>query len=173
MQLAIMENDEDILDLAKAYISAEKYARKFYKYYPSIFKRAGFEVSDLIQESQMVVTQTINKYDSKPVEDILKLSSLAVGWHLKKIRYRIIHSLAQEDLQNKIRSQEEPNPYKNFRFEDLNSILTPKQFHILSEVIRNNRTFQSLSEEYDCSREYIRQVYNSTLLIVKKYLNIT
>lgn len=171
MQLYVMKENETILDLAKAYISAEKQARKFYKYYSSIFRRNGMEINDLIQESNMVVTKTIHKYDSKPTEEILKLCSLAVGWHLKKLRYQLIASLTLEDKENKIKSQEEVYSLKSFRFEDLNSVLTQKQFYILSEVIKNNRTFQSISQEYHCSREYIRKFYNNILLIVKKYLN--
>lgn len=171
MQLAIMENDEEILDLAKAYISAEKYARKFYKYYTSIFKRAGIEVFDLIQESQLIVKQTINKFDSKETEDLLKLSSLAVGWHLKQMRRKLVNSLTLEDIQNKIKTKQETYQYQIFRFEDLNSILTPKQFHIVSEVVKNNKTFTSLAEEYKCSKELIRKIYNSSLLTIKNYLN--
>ena len=180
---------------SKIFNVSELCAKKFFKYYRPMFLAKGDDEQDLIQEAYTKVLETIRRYPSKGYEEVFKLSNLAVSWHLRnlyneaKAQYSFTTSQptdidSQEDAERTVRKFEynEELTYKyfqdaekshRFHFEELLAVLDDNEYEILSKVIKYNRSFQSVANEREVSRQYIQKVYKQAIVKAKKYLMVT
>lgn len=135
----------------------------------------------------------------RPANEIFKLSNKAVSWKLReKLRlcrkkflkmqqYRITHqslpllssSVCFEDdvdytkeLSAEAIVRENRINALGFRFEQIASILSEDEYDIVTEVIKNGSTFDRLSEKYDRSSTWVKNIYYQSLEKIKHYLSI-
>lgn len=177
---------------------SELCARKFFKYYYIIFTSNSIEVDDLIQEAYLRVLETIRKFPDKPYTEVFRLANKAVSWRLKDLYNgsKKTFKFKSEDLDNGEEDEEvdevtehevkrvsyndnltsnyfkEAEKSHRFHFEELLAVLDDNEYEVISKVIKQNRSYQSIALEREVSRQYIEKVYKTAVRKAKKYLEI-
>lgn len=80
------------------YHYGEIIAKRYMKFYYFLFKKEGFELEDLVQESRITIWQIYKKFNEKPKEELKKLISKAVGYRLNTIRRNLKNNITFQPL---------------------------------------------------------------------------
>ena len=179
------------------YRLAELLAIKFFTHNKEKFLEIGQDVDDLKQEARIVVYNLLKNTNFSGVS--LPLVKKGVMWKLKHIRNnynRDMKGISFVPL-DEVLNEDTDNPrqimfefYENlptatkkplfssplelfkttFSFDQIKSMLKPKEYQIIEERLRGKNTFALIGEKRGISKQMVDKIYRKSLLKLRKRL---
>jgi len=160
-------NDNEMKEL---YNYCKRVGTRYFYRYKKLFLATAYSADDLTQISYMKMLEVLDRYkDTKPLEEIKKLSANWIIWDLNKLRDKLIRRNKHEVfLEEPVEAEYSVDMSAYFLLDDIQSFLTAPEFKIISQRFVEDKNFKQIAESLTSSPATAYRNYKKTLEKIKK-----